>query len=164
MMKVAALPEYLKAEMRRQQFAAVYVAGPNEIIATRIGDNRGARPIRIGITTSWADGITNGMNGASSICWQGLLWRVWVQTIERAKMLESLVNGSMTDVSDPMRLSWSNMGPEFDLKKFSEAIRQAATDYNIRTWSDDELHTHLRNESNRKKDKAVRALRTRIYT
>lgn len=158
-MKVQSLPEYLKAELRKSQYCAVYAAGPDAVVSKRLGDNRGCRPIRFGIMSSWNDAVTPTINSASYASWSGLLFRVWCVSTGKAKMLLNLIEGEMSETSVPMRLSWYDLGPELNIQRLERSIRSLGADFGVRTWSDDELHKLLRERHAGDKEKRVQALR-----
>jgi hypothetical protein len=157
--KVGSLPEYLKAELRKGQYCAVYAAGPREVVSKRLGDNRGCRPVRFGIISTWNDAVTPAINSASYATWAGLLFRVWCSSTGRAKTLLNLIEGEMSDTSDAMRGSWYDLGPELNLKRLERSIRTLAEEFGIATWNDDELHKLLMEREAEAKQKRVRALR-----
>jgi hypothetical protein len=143
-MTKSTLPEHLKKHMRDGGFAALYVAGPKVVVAKRLGDNRGCRPIKIGITTAWVDTISNNLDGASALYPQGVLFRLWCSNTGRAKFLEMQIGGYIAKHSDPLRKAWCDLGPDLNIVRFQKAIRQVATDHGIVTWSDGELIDYLR--------------------
>jgi len=157
--KVQSLPEYLKAELRKSQHCAVYAAGPDEVVSKRLGDNRGCRPVRFGIMSSWNDAVTPTINSASYASWSGLLFRVWCASQGKAKMLLNLIDGEMSETSVPMRLSWYDLGPELNVKRLEKSIRELGKDFGVLTWSDDELHKLLREKHAAEKGRRVQALR-----
>jgi hypothetical protein len=158
-MKVQSLPEYLKAELRKSQHCAVYAAGPEEVVAKRLGDNRGCRPVRFGIMSSWNDAVTPTINSASYASWSGLLFRVWCASTGKAKMLLNLIDGEMGETSVPMRLSWYDLGPDLNVTRLEKSIRSLAEDFGIATWNDSELHKMLREKHAAEKQRRVRELR-----
>jgi hypothetical protein len=157
--KVSPLPEYLKAELRKGSYCAVYAAGPSEVVSKRLGDNRGCRPVRFGIMSSWNDAVTPTINSASYASWAGLLFRVWCSSTGRAKTLVNLIEGQMLESAVPMRLSWNDLGPELDIRRLEKSIRGLASEFAIVTWSDDELHRVLREKHASEKQRRVQALR-----
>lgn len=158
-MKVQSLPEYLKAELRKGQHCAVYAAGPDEVVSKRLGDNRGCRPMQFGITTSWTDIVTPGLNSKSYASWSGLLFRMWCSSTVKAKILLNLIDTEMDTLAVPMRKSWFDLGPELNIIRLEKAIRALADDLGIATWSDDELHKLLREKHAAEKQRRVQALR-----
>lgn len=124
-------------------FAALYVAGPKHPVSKRIGDNRGCWPIRFGVTQAWQDQITNGLDGASPLYWQGMLFRVWCATPASASVLESLIREELPREMEPLRKTWLDFGPELDVRRLEKAIRKIASDHNIRTWTDAEMVKYL---------------------
>lgn len=158
-MKVQTLPEYLKAELRKGQYCAVWAAGPVEVVAKRIGDNRGCRPVKFGITASWNDTVTPQLNAASYATRSEMLFRLWCANTGRAKTLVSLIDGEMSLAAVPMRVGWNDLGPELNLRRFEKSIRELARDFQIWTWSDDELHKLLREKHAAEKQRRVHALR-----
>lgn len=158
-MKVSTLPEYLKAELRKGPYCAVYAAGPDEVVSKRLGDNRGCRPVRFGIMSSWNDVVTPAINSASYAAWFGLLFRVWCASPGKAKMLSNLIDGEMDQTSVSMRLSWYDLGPELDLRRLEKSVRGLASDFGIATWSDGELRKFLSENHEATKQRRVQALR-----
>lgn len=156
---MSTLATHIKRRFRLDGYAALYIAGTKEPVAKRIGDNRGAWPISLGITTAWSDTITKHIDRHSPFWWNGVLFRVWCPTEEHAKMLQRLVSGYMQKHkdADPLRKSWFDLGPAFDVKKFERAIRLLAKDHRIQTWSDGELIAHITALENEKVKKVKRA-------
>ena len=144
MTKRQPLPEYLARRLRKDGYAALYVAGPDQVVFTRPAQNRGSRPLKIGVTTAWADTITNNLDSSSPFYWQGVLFRLWCSSVDKARMLESLVAGHLKDHSDPLRKSWADLGPDLDTKQFENAIRKLGKEYNVATWTDAELVAKLK--------------------
>lgn len=142
---MTALAPHIKRRFRLEGFAALYIAGTKEPVAKRIGDNRGAWPISLGITTAYSDTITKHIDRHSPFWWNGVLFRVWCPNEEQAKILQRLVSSYMQKHkdADPLRKSWFDLGPAFEPKKFERAIRLLAKDHRITTWNDQELHDHL---------------------
>ncbi len=158
-MKVQSLPEYLKAELRKGQYCAVYAAGPDEVVSKRLGDNRGCRPVRFGIMSSWNDAVTPPINSASYAAWSGLLFRVWCASPGKAKMLSNLIDGEMDQTAVSMRLSWYDLGPELNIRRLEASVRALAKDFGIATWNDAELRKFLSENHEASKQRRVRELR-----
>lgn len=158
-MKVSAIPEYLKAELRKSQHCAVWAAGPVDVVSKRLGDNQGCRPIKFGIMSSWNDAVSPGLNSATYAAKAEVLFRVWCATQGRAKTLLNLIDGEMSETSVPMRLSWYDLGPELNVKRLEKSIRVLANEFGIATWSDDELRKMLSDNHEEAKRNRVQALR-----
>lgn len=131
------------------KFSALYVAGPKEIVARRIGDNRGARPIKVGVVESWKDEITRKLDAASPLWWNGVLFRVWCPSRRHADKLMRVIMEELEDHSDPLRKEWLDLGPQLNTQALESAIRLKAKDVGISTWNDVELVEHLKELSRR---------------
>lgn len=125
-------------------FAALYAAGPKHPIPKRMGDNRGCRPVRLGVSQVWVDEITRKLDAGSPTHWQGMLFRVWCPSVTSAKILESLVKQDLSAGFEPMRKDWIDFGPNLDVPALERAIRRVASDHNIKTWTDAEILEHLK--------------------
>lgn len=132
----------LKRRFRLEGFAALYVAGTKDVVAKRVGDNQGSRPITLGVTKSWGDTITKHIDRHSPLWWNGVLFRIWCESEEHADLLHRIV-ASYLQKYDPLRKSWFDMGPAFSPAKFEWAIRKLAEDRRIRTWNDKELVAYV---------------------
>jgi len=124
---------------RRHEFCAVYCAGSVEPVAKRIGENRGAWPIKIGLTRALEDTISSGLDGASPFWEQRVLFRVWVKTFERGRQLERLVLGALSGSAEAARKSFWDMGPDFQREFFEMEIHTIAQVNGIESWDDDSL-------------------------
>lgn len=158
-MKIPTLPEYLKAELRKGQYCALYAAGPIGVVAKRLGDNRGCRPIKFGITTSWTDTVTANLDAAHYAERAEVLFRVWCGSVVRAKLLKAQVEDQIESSSMPMRKGWFDLGPELDLTRLENAVRTIAREWNVHTWSDGELKSFLSANAEEAKVRKVQALR-----
>ena len=134
---------------RRNEYCAVYCAGSIEPVAKRIGDNRGAWPIKIGLTRSLEDTISSGLDGASPFYEQRVLFRVWVRTFERGRRLERLVLGALSGSAEAARKSFWDMGPDFQREFFEMEVHTLAMCHGIECWDDDALMVEMAREVKR---------------
>jgi hypothetical protein len=152
----ARVEEWVRKSITRQGYAALYVAGFKEIIPRNAGDNYGCRPIKIGVSIPFTDGITKYLDGASPLYWCGVLFRLWCESVPKAKALEQHVARELKEQSDPLRKSWIDLGPELDVGQLQEAIRLLGEDFGIRTWTDKELVEFVKSQE-RQRVKRVRS-------
>lgn len=138
-----AIDEAVVREFRAVDFCAVYVAGPTDVVARKIGDNMGGRPIRVGLTRSMQDTITANLDGASPYWEQRMLFRVWVIGHSAAKRLESIVLEALQTDNDRLRKSYYEMGAEFDAAFFEMEIHQLAMVNAIEAFDDDSMMLEL---------------------
>ena len=137
------IDEAVLREYRAGDYAAIYVAGPGEVVPKRMGDNRGARPIRIGITRHMSDEVVRKMDDASPTYEQRVLIRLWIRGHEKAKRLETLIRARLGDISEHLRKSYHDMGPEFDPAWFELELRYLAEAEGIETMDDDSMMRDL---------------------
>ncbi len=134
---------------RRHEFCAVYCAGSVEPVAKRIGDNRGAWPVKIGLTRALEDTISSGLDGASPFWEQRVLFRVWVKTWARGRTLEREVLKALQGSSEQARKSFWDMGPDFQREFFEMEVHTIAQCNGIETWDDDSLMVEMAREVKR---------------
>lgn len=145
MQKNRKIDEAIKTAFRQGRFVAIYLAGPADLVPRKMGDNYGARPVKIGHTSSYKDSISDVLDGASPFWEQRMFLRVWVSGKENAKTLEGHLRGRWEGFSaiSKLRKSWIDMGPDFDETLCELEIRGAAAVLGIKCWSDHELTLHL---------------------
>lgn len=143
MSKRTRVDEAVLREFREGDYAAVYVAGPAEIVPKRMGDNRGSRPIRIGITRHMSDEVVRKMDDASPFYEQRLLIRLWVRGSAKAKRLETLIRERLGEVAEHLRKSYHDMGSDFDVAYFELELRFLAEAEGIETHDDDSMMRDL---------------------
>lgn len=158
-MKIQSLPEYLKAELRKGQYCAVYAAGPREVVSKRLGDNRGCRPVLFGLTMSWTDTVTAGLDRGNYAAWSGLLFRLWLCSTVKAKILLARIDDEISQTALPMRKHWCDFGPELDVQRLERAVRGVADDVGLVNFTDAELRKKLEADHAAAKSKRVQALR-----
>lgn len=127
-------------EFRAADFCALYVAGPIDLVPRKMGDNRGGRPIKIGLTRSMQDTISANMDGASPYWEQRMLFRVWVEGHATARRLESLVLDALVNgAEERLRKSYHEMGAEFDTAFFEMEVHNIAMVNAITAYDDDSM-------------------------
>lgn len=148
-MKKKDLDDAVRRVFRRHEFCAVYVAGPSEVVPRKMGDNRGGRPIKLGITRALEDTISSHLDGASAYYEQRVLFRVWVQSFPVARKLEGLVIQALGVNAEGLRKAFWDMGADFQLEFFEMEIHTIAQCNGIKTWDDDSLFFDLAHEVKR---------------
>ena len=123
--------------------AAVCIAGTEGPVPRTFGDNRGAWPIRVGITERWEDTSTPGLNSGSPLWWQGVLFRVWTPSREHAKQLGAAVLELVAERVEQLRGAWVDLGPETDLALFEVEVYALAERLKIPARDDDALNKWL---------------------
>lgn len=123
--------------------AAVYVAGPREIIPRYMGDNMGGRPIRIGRTGSFKDTISSSLNSASPYWWQGVLFRVWLRHEVDAVILADHLPGLVAERGGKARPGWLDLGVEADIDILELEAHDLARRLKMQAWDDDGLIDEL---------------------
>ncbi|MGH6815519.1 MAG: hypothetical protein ACREC6_07435 [Hyphomicrobiaceae bacterium] len=131
------------AAFRRLAPAAVYIAGTEGPVPRRFGDNRGAWPIRIGVTASWKDIITPQLEHSAPLWWQGVLFRVWTPDEVHAKRLALEIPEFVAARVEQLRGAWLDLGVETDLALFEVEVHHLAERLKIKTWDDDALSRTL---------------------
>ncbi len=123
---------------------ALYVAGTRHPVPRGIGDNRLGWPLRIGMTSTWDDGITKNMDAQAPYHWQGVWFRVWTPSTAHYKRLAfEVVNALLPPDEEPgdggsieheirrwvraerARHSWLDVGAEFDFPVADRKVEQA---------------------------------------
>lgn len=137
------IDEAVLREYRDGDYAAIYVAGPGEVVPKRMGDNRGARPIRIGITKHMTDEVVRKMDDASPTFEQRILIRLWVRGHAKAKRLEALIRERLGEIGEHLRKSYTDMGPDFDVAYFELELRYLAEAEGIETYDDETMMRDL---------------------
>jgi len=141
---------------RRLAPAAVYVAGTEGPVPRSFGDNRGAWPIRIGVTESWKDTITPQLERGAPLWWQGVLFRVWTPSEVHAKRLALEVPEFIAARVEQLRGAWLDLGVETDLELFEVEVHHLAQRLKIRTWDDDALSRALDERVRREMEQEAR--------
>lgn len=148
-MSKKAIDDAVRRVFRRHEYCAVYVAGPNDVVPRKMGDNRGGRPIKLGITRALEDTISSHLDGASAYYEQRVLFRVWVKSFPIARRLEGLVIEALGVNAEGLRKAFWDMGPEFQREFFEMEIHTIAQCNGIETWDDDSLFYDLAREVKR---------------
>jgi hypothetical protein len=147
MLTIPKAPAWVKEIIRKKGYCALYVAGPVEPVAKRIGANRGARPIRIGTTRAWEDTISQTLDHGSWSVKSCVLFRVWFATDFAMDQIGDLTIQTMKEHADPMRKNWFDLGPELDIAQFQISLIETAHDIGFKAWSDEGLLRHLSEEA-----------------
>lgn len=127
-------------------YAAVYFAGPTEVVYRRPGDNSGHRPIRTGVTTSYRDTVTPALDGASWQCPQRVFFRAWcreTKEVSGARALLDFIHMSLP--ADKLRKSYVSFPFDLDMGELERAVHLLADDCNLECWSDEDIVEHVRN-------------------
>lgn len=143
--RVPKMSPVMQSEFKRRGFTGLYIAGPDRVVPRYLGDNRGSRPIRFGITGNWEDTVTNTLDTGQWSCWAGVLFRVWCADRDAALRLEGAIEMYVADRYDaePMRKKWLDLGPDLDLNMFALDIRSVGERIAGRAWSDADLYHAL---------------------
>lgn len=114
--------------------------------ARRLGDNRGAWPIDMGLTQRWS-GLTEDNQFADSDPNEkrGVMLRFWCDSYDVADRLQCAVYRHLKelDVAEAGLGSWLNLVPQTTLADVSAHILNAAARMGIETLTDDEMIRHL---------------------
>ena len=134
------LPPDLLAYHRKGGYAALCVIGTRELVARRLGDNMGGRPIKFGISELWDDRYTPMVDQWSPYHWHGLLWRVWTHGRPWAGKLEQIITDDLAP--ERLRNGGIDLGPDGSLKALIERAKRLADAHNVEIW-DDNWHLAL---------------------
>lgn len=142
-MLVPDMPKYLtegRNEWRRQNWQSFYVGATSKIVAKRIGDNRGARMIRFGLSANWKDTVSNTLQTGGWACPQWVVARIWVKGQLNGGALEGAVRRACASDWDWERahLQWWAAPPETELDHLMIAIRGLAYDAKVQPYFDNE--------------------------
>lgn len=152
------LSAHLQNTLRNEEFAALCIVGPIEVIPRKFGDNQGGRPIKFRTTKVWEDKLSSEFNNASPYVASGLLFRVWTLGIGIARKLELLVRDHYSNQTEPLRKDWLEMSQSFDPQWFEFEIRAIADMHRITAMSDHECVERLKEIEAAKYRKAKREL------
>lgn len=135
-------PQFLRL-FRADDYTALYVAGPLEIVPRRMGDNRGGRPVRIGVTASLDDTVTPIADGWSPFWECRIHFRLWTRGDVFAKRILAAVQEIGAARGEGARKSWIDFGPDYDPSLFEMELHGIAADLSIKAWDDHALMAHL---------------------
>lgn len=141
--RVPKLSPVKQAEFKSKGYAAVYVAGPAHPVPRKMGDNMGGWPIRVGVTQSWDDTITNTLDTGAALWWQGCLFRVWTASREHALRLEGAIAMYVAERSEALRKAWLDLGPDLDLTLFEWEVHSVGERIVGKVWGDEDLYHEL---------------------
>ena len=153
----ARIDSWIKSEITRKGFAALYFAGPTEVVFRGPGDNCGHRPIRTGIITAYADTMSKVLDWASWHCPQRVLFRTWCESWDSAKALEGFVLMSLPE--GKLRKAYVSFPFDLDVRELEKAVHLLASDCGLKSWSDDSIIEHVKNLHRQK----VKGLKREAY-
>lgn len=142
-MTVQDIPKHLtegRNEWRRQNWQSLYIGATSKIVARRIGDNRGARMIRFGLSGNYKDTVSNTLQTGGWACSQYVVGRIWVKGQLAAGHLDNVVKKSCGGEWDWGRahLQWWAAPPDLDLDHLLISIRGLAYDCKLKPYFDNE--------------------------
>lgn len=147
-------PTWLKEMFNAAGPASVWIGGSLALISctvhhpdgtvTRFGHNRLARPVKLGVSESWRDTVTQRLN-QTPFWWQGLLVRLWVPSDMHARRLMA---AAVDDLSADAELThcerdFIDVGPDLSLDDIEGKVLRLALKMGIDAWDDEGLVKHL---------------------
>ena len=128
-------------DMARGGLTALWVAGDLDgPQARRLGDNRGAWPVLMGLTQAWADSKSATLIANEPYRTRAIMMRLWAETWDAADMIWTLTyNGLRHRLTEDTRGEWLSFEPETVLGDISAEILTHAQARNIPLRTDDEI-------------------------
>lgn len=143
---------HMKYIFREMEPAALYVAGPIELVPRRMGDNRGGRPLRLGVTKQWLDQITPQIDKGGYICKMCVHFRVWSHSEKHISLLIEALMKMWSGTYDNLRHPWIDAGPEYTPEMLERAIIATRTDIGFDVWSEPEFEELIQRKSRQAMD------------
>lgn len=160
------MPSHLtegRNEWRRMNWTSFYVGATSRVVARRIGDNRGARMIRFGLSANFKDTVSNTLQTGGWACPQYVVHRVWLKGQLHGGAVETAVRKACDGEWDWERahLQWWAAPPDLDLDHLMMAIRGVAYDVGVQPYFDNEAIA----ETDRKfREAATKVVRLHRYS
>lgn len=130
-------------DMAANGLTALWVAGDLDgPQARRLGDNRGAWPVLMGLTQAWADSKSPQLMANEPYRNRAVMMRLWADTWDQADRIWSATYASLGHrLTEDTRGEWLSFDPDMELGDISAEILQHAANASprIHLRTDDEL-------------------------
>lgn len=128
-------------DMARAGLTALWVAGDLDgPQAVRIGDNRGAWPVLMGLSQAWADSKSPQLIAAEPYRTRAVMMRLWAETWEAADKIWCATYESLRHkLTQDTRGEWLSFDPDTTLGDISAHVLTHAASERIHLRTDDEV-------------------------